>query len=208
MSGESDSEGSQSTSANSSTTSDNCDSTTRDNSRATVLKKLILAHEGWFNVFPDYEYANRTFPAFAEFHSHGEKYVLTKRAKLWEVDAHEYLFFQTTETLSATDVAEWIDFMTTQALKKVDPVPDHMSSYISLVIVADSVTDDAKKAIRKARFHKEFSFGLRGWADLRLAAVDLSSQCVLTNAAGKEMRAALEANAGIKSSKKGLFRRR
>ena len=71
MSGESDPEGSQSTSANSSTTSDNCDSTTRDNNRATVLKKLILAHEGWFNVFPDYEYANRIFPAFAEFHSHG-----------------------------------------------------------------------------------------------------------------------------------------
>ena len=199
MSGESDPEGSQ---------SDNAESFTCDNNRALVLKKLILAHEGWFDVFPNYEYANRTFPAFAEFHSHGEKYVLTKRAKLWEVDAHEYLFFQTADTLTAAEVSSWIEFMTTQALKKVDPVPNHMSSYISLVVVANSVEDDAKKAIRKARFHKEFNFGFRGWADLRLAVVDLSSQCVLTNAAGKEMQAALEANAGIQRSKKSLFKRR
>lgn len=199
MPGEGDPEGGQSTSIGNPTGDDN---------RTLVLRKLILAHEGWFDVFLDYEYANQTFPAFAEFHSHGEKYVLTKRAKLWEVDAHEYLFFQTADTLTATDVSWWFKFMTTEALKKVDPVPNHMNSYVSLVIVAESVDADAKKTIRKARFHKEFNFGFRGWADLRLAVVDLSSQCVLTNAAGKEMRAALEANAGMQSSRKGLFKRR
>lgn len=187
------------------------DSTTKspcDDDRANVLKKLILAHEGWFDVFKDYPYEDRTFPAFAEFHSHGEKYVLTKRAKLWEVDAHEYLFFQTADVLGATEVQQWVEFMTTKALKKVDPVPNHMNSYISLVIVANAVTEDAKKAIRKTRFHKEFNFGFRGWADLRLAVVDLSAQRVLANAAGKDMQAALEANAGIKSGKKSLFKRR
>ena len=180
-----------------------------EDERELVLRKLVAAHEGYFNVTKQDEYASCVFPAYAEFHSHGEKYVLTKKAKLWEVDAHEYLFFQVVDTLTLADVESWVEFMTTEALKKVDPVPNHMNSYISLVLVANSVDDAAKKAIRKSRFHKEFGFmASRGWADLRLAAIDLSEKCVLTNAVGKEMKAALEANAGIEPSKKGLFQRR
>lgn len=208
MSGEDGSEGDSITRFTTDCNEESSVAQAASDSRENVLKKLILAHEGWFDVFRNYTYANRTFPAFAEFHSHGEKYVLTKRAKLWEVDAHEYLFFQTADTLTAADVLQWTEFMTTEALKKVDPVPNHMNSYISLIIVANSVTEDAKKAIRKTRFHKEFNFGIRGWADLRLAVVDLSAQRVLTNAAGKEMQPAIEANAGFKSSKKSLFKRR
>ena len=51
-----------------------------------VLKRILAAHEQWFDVRRGYEYAGRTFPGYAEFHSYGEKYVLVKRAKLWEVD--------------------------------------------------------------------------------------------------------------------------
>ena len=182
---------------------------TGEDNRALVLKKLVAAHEGYFNVTKDYEYAGRVFPAYAEFHSHGEKYVLTKKAKLWEVNAHEYLFFQIVDALSLADVESWIEFMTTEALEKVDPVPNHMNSYISLILVANSVDDDAKKAIRKNRFHKDFGFmASRGWADLRLAAIDLSGKCVHTNAMGKEMAPALEANAGFARSKKSIFKRR
>ena len=173
-----------------------------------ILQRLILAHETWFNVSLNYEYGGRVFPGYAEFHSHGEKYVLTKRAKLWEVDAHEYLFFASADVLSLDEIQDWIEFMTTKALEKVNPEPNHMNSYISLVLVVNGVDEAAKKAIRKARFHKEFKFGFLGWADLRLAVVDLSKRCVLANAAGGEMRAALESNAGFESSKKNIFKRR
>lgn len=192
---------------------ESAEATSEENVRANdprmlVVERLMRAHEGYFDVSQDYEYAGQTFPAYAEFHSHGEKYVLTRKAKLWEVDAHEYLFFQVADALADSDVTTWIQFMVTEALKKVDPVPNHMTSCISLVLVANAVTDDAQRVLRKTRFHKEFKFGFRGWADLRLAAVDLSAQKVFTNAAGGEMRAALEANAGIECSKKSLFKKR
>ena len=41
-----------------------------------VLKRILAAHEAFFDVHRDYEFAGRLFPGFAEFHSFGEQYVL------------------------------------------------------------------------------------------------------------------------------------
>ena len=179
-----------------------------DDERDLILARLLYAHETYFNVVRNYEYADRMFPGYAEFHSHGEKYVLVKRAKLWEVDSHEYIFFDCKDQLSEKDLAAELEFMKNKGIEKVVPEPNHMSSFISLVLVVNSVETGLEKQIAKARFHKEFKYGIQGWADLRLVVVDLSERVVLTNAAGKEMKASVEANAGFERSKKSFFTRR
>ena len=162
--------------------------------RQLVLERLLASHETWFDVYRDYEFGGRTFPGYAEFHSHGEQYVLVKRAKLWEVDAHEYLFFTQADTLDHAQLEDLVSFVTTTGLEKVNPEPNHMTSYLSLVIVADDVPAEVKKAARKMRFRKNFKLGLRGWADLRLAVLSLADNSVTTNSQGKEMLATLQAN--------------
>lgn len=162
---------------------------------AEVLKRLLIAHETWFDVSRDYTYAGRTFPGYAEFHSEAEKYVLSKKAKLWGVNAHEYLFFEMTDRLTTAGLDELVSFMTTEALRKVELNPEHMTSYLSLVVIADQLDDDARKAVKRTRFRKNFKLGFEGWADLRLAVIDLSTSSITTNAMGKELRASLEANA-------------
>lgn len=171
-----------------------------------ILKKLLLAHETWFDVSRDYKYANHMFPGYAEFHSHGEKYVLVKRAKLWEVDAHEYIFFELADALSGDQMREWIDFMTTEAVKKVDPdEPNHMTSYVSLILIANSVEDSALKPI-KTRFHKELKMGMAGWIDMRLAVIDLKKHTYYTNGMGKEFEPQLRSVLDLPAKKK-FFRR-
>lgn len=169
--------------------------TPAEGTKQLVLKRLLAAHETWFDVSRDHVFGGRTFPGYAEFHSSAEKYVLVKRAKLWEVNAHEYLFFVTADRLTAQCLEDEVAFMTTKALDKVQPNPEHMTSYLSLVAIADAVDDDARRAVKKTRFRKNFKLGLQGWADLRLAVVDLSTSSIITNAMGKELRASLEANA-------------
>ena len=80
-----------------------------------IVKRLVAAHEAWYDVFTDYEFAGRTFDAYCEFHSHGEKYVLVKRAKLWEVNAHEYLFIDALDHLDAGTLDSYVEFMETTA---------------------------------------------------------------------------------------------
>lgn len=166
-----------------------------------MLDRLLAAHGAWFDVQRSYEVAGRTFPGFAEFHEHGEKYVLSKRAKLWEVSSNEYIFFETTERLDEEGLACLVDFMKSKALPEVvKPHANHMFSNLSLVVIADAVDESVASAVRKIRFRKNFKWGFWGWSDLRVAVIDGGTVDhghrgrVITNAAGKGLRATLEAN--------------
>lgn len=156
-----------------------------------VLNRLLRSHEVYFDVSHGYEYAGRSFAGYAEFRSHSEQFVLVKRAKLWEADAFEYIFFDVIDHADVAYVDEAIRFMTTKAIEKIVPDENHMTSIISLVTIADSTTNEACAHIKKARFRKNFKLGLRGWADLRIALIDLSSMEVVTNGMGKEMKPTL-----------------
>lgn len=155
--------------------------------RLRVLNRILAAHEAYFDVRRDYEYSGRIFDGYAEFHSHGQKYVLVKRATLWEVDTHEYAFFCAIPRLDLPWLREATAFMETEALRKVDPKPNHMSSAITLVVVADRADDDAWRELARTRFRKSFSWGIRGWSDLRLAAADLSRNRATANGAAKPL---------------------
>lgn len=158
---------------------------------------MLKAHEAYFDVTAPYAFAGRTFTGYAEFHSYGEQYVLSRRAKLWEVSTHEYLFFDCLDRLDAAALEDAVSFMETRAIEKVQPGPTHMSSAISLVIAADAVDEDAARALRTTRYRKNFKLGFHGWSDLRLAAIDASSRRLFVNGAGKVLRDTLAANAGL-----------
>ena len=164
--------------------------------RGEVIERLLAAHEAWFDVERDHDFAGRTFPGYAEFHSSVSRYVLVKRAKLWEAASHEHLFFWGTPRLTTGELDDLVGCVTGEGLSLVRPAPDHMTTYLSLAIVADAVDDLAWERVRRTRFRKNFALGW-GWADLRLAVADLSRGRVTTNSQGKPLGETLQANAFI-----------
>lgn len=160
-----------------------------------VLERLLLAHQAYFDVERDHEFAGRRFDGYAEFHSSASKYVLVKRAKLWEANSHEYMFFTIARHLDAQTLEELVGFMTSEALGKVALERDHMSSFLTLVIIAETMDEELAATVRKTRFRKNFLFGFKGWADLRLCVIDLAGDRVVANGMGKDLVATLEANA-------------
>lgn len=168
--------------------------------RRDLLNRVLAAHESYYDIRRDYLYEGRYFPAFAEFHTYGEQYVLTKRAKLWEVNTHDFMFFELADYVDEAALDDLVGFMKTKAILKVDASPNHMSSALTLVIIAKSCSDEAFKRVTSIRFRKNFCFGLRGWSDLRLAVVDLSqdsSKAIVTNAAGKKLKETLTSNLAL-----------
>lgn len=171
-----------------------------EDKRTDLLERILAAHQSFYDITRDYLFEGRTFPAFAEYHTYGEKYVLVKRAKLWEVNTHDFMFFECVDELDEAHLAEDISFMQEKALRKVDAGPNHMSSALSLVIIANSTTEAARKLAKKTRFHKEYRFGFRGWTDLRLCVVDLSlpaKQGVVANNAAKQLKEAVASNLAL-----------
>lgn len=174
--------------------------------RDAVLERLVAAHGAWFDVERGYRLGGRTFPAFAAYHSSGEAYVLSKRAKLWEVANHEYVFFESVARYDEESLARDVSFMEGPALAVVSPGPNHMSSNISLVVICDEAAPGLEKAVRRVRFRKTYRLGIWGWTDLKLAVVDLSGSSkqgfrrpghpgrVTVNGAGKALLATVESN--------------
>lgn len=140
-----------------------------------VVRALLAAHEGWFDVEAPALIAGRRFVGHATYREHGERYVLSKKAKLWEVDTGEHLLFDAVPHLSAALLANYVTFMRDAAVAElVHPAPNHMSTNVGLVLVADAVDEEAARVLRSTRYRKNYRFGVWGWTDLRLAAIDLS----------------------------------
>ena len=159
-----------------------------------ALERLLAAHEAYFDVEHDYSFAGRDFAGYAELHSSASQYVLVKRAKLWETTSHEYLFFKLVSHLDTATFDELVTFMKEEAIAKVSLGPDHMNSFLSLVIIADSMDADLPRHVRRTHFRKSFMLGLKGWADLRVCVVCLDENTVYANARGADMVPTLEAN--------------
>ena len=81
-------------------------------------------------------------------------------------------------------------------MARVKPHREHMSSYVSLVILADTIDEEAKKLIKKTRFQKYFRLALHGWMEYHIAAMEGSTNSFLSNPAGKGTRKILEQNLG------------
>lgn len=163
-----------------------------------VLERLLAAHGAWFDVSRDVSVAGRAFRALAQFHSFGEQYILVKRVKLWEAEEHEYMLFDVRDHIDVEAARSYVEFMKNEALELVKPEPNHMSSFRTLVVIANSASDEACSLFRKTSHRKNFMWGIRGWSDVRLALIDLSKpqgSRVVCNGAAKRIRKSLEENA-------------
>ena len=152
-----------------------------------IVSQLLSSFSNHYNTQQDYHFAGETFAGYGEFHSRGEKYVLVKKAQIWAVEAHDYLFIQYVPHLTAQMLQALIVLLQTQGIQKVQPHAEHMKSSLTLIVLTDKADDEALSICSKTKFHKLFRFGWYGWADLRLAVLEQTAQTVITNRAGKDL---------------------
>ncbi len=155
-------------------------------SRTSMLAKLSDAYAVYFDVMPVEEGTPHLAAGYA-FHSADECFVLSKKVRLWRAEINEFVYVFSVPELSA-DIFELCRGKALElGMSLIRPHIEHRSSFITALFLCDSVTEEAAKAVRKARHHKDFLFSLHGWTDLRVAALDLSSGTVTVNAAGRDL---------------------
>ncbi|MBR5536401.1 MAG: hypothetical protein IKU58_00695 [Clostridia bacterium] len=167
------------------------------------LDKLLTAYSHQYDIDRDVTVEGGSFPATATFYLRDENYLISKKHVLSAVENYDYTYFYTTDHLDAATLQQQIDLTKKVGMARVKPHSQHMSSYISLVILADTIDEEAKKLIKKTRFQKYFRLALHGWMEYHIAAMETSTNSFLSNPAGKGAKKILEQNLGSSGKSKG-----
>lgn len=153
-------------------------------------EKLIKFYANYYDIHKEDISCEPPLIARCDCHAHSEKFVLSKKAKLWEADSHEYVYIFDCEHLTKELVDKWISYVYGEGLKLINPKPGHMYSYLTAVFVCISSDKDAIIALKKCRLHKNFRFSLHGWMDFHTALVltgDVPDRHrVITNPSGRD----------------------
>ncbi len=154
--------------------------------RHIVLDRIVASFYRYYDV-------NTTdpiepFDVEATYRGKDMQYMLVKKAKVFETENYEFVYFRKTENLSEElfhmlEEAAWGDGM-----KRVVPHENHRSSDVTLVIVADNVEPACEPLIKKAKRQQSYSFGFQGYSAFRLVVCDLSKGSVLSNRRGSDLK--------------------
>ena len=129
------------------------------------LDKLLNAYSYHYDIARDVTVEGGGFPATAFFFLRDENYLISKKHVLSAVENHEYVYFYLTEHLDAATLRKQIEVSREAGMSNIKPNREHMSSFVTLVILADTIDPEAKALIKKARFRKNFRLALHGWRE-------------------------------------------
>ncbi|MBQ6999903.1 MAG: hypothetical protein IJN67_02495 [Oscillospiraceae bacterium] len=165
------------------------------------LNKLLDAYSHQYDIDRDVEVEGFVYPATATYYLRDENYLISKQHVLSAVEQHEYLYFYLTDHLTAEDLQSQIDLSKRAGLGKVKPHKDHMFSNVGLIVLANTISPEARKLIQKTRFRKNYKLSLYGWTEYQLAAMEASTNCFFSNPAGKGAKKIMEQNFAPKTGR-------
>ena len=165
------------------------------------LDKMLDAYSHHYDIYRDVTVEGGSFPAAAFYHLRDENYLISRKHVLSALEQHEYCYFYVTDHLDAETLKSQIDLSRQAGLANITPGKEHMCSYVTLVILADTIDDDAKRLIRRTRMRKNYRLTLHGWMEYHIAAMEGSTHCFLSNPAGREARKNLERNFAPRSGR-------
>ena len=158
------------------------------------LNKLLDAYSHQYDIDRNVEVEGFVYPATATYYLRDENYLISKQHVLSAVGQHEYLYFYLTDHLTADDLQSQIDLSKRAGLGKVKPHKDHMFSNVGLIVLANTISPEARKLIQKTRFRKNYKLSFWGWTEYQLAAMEVSTSSFFSNPAGKGAKKILEQN--------------
>ena len=154
--------------------------------RDEALQKILHSYAAYYDINKDTP--EEPFSAEAVFHSHNDAYFLVKSARLGEAESHEYVFFATAESLDGALLTRLDSSAWEKGISRVKPHSNHRNTDISLIILADSVTEEARQAIPRLKHYKSYRMSLHGFSHYHLIVADLSSRQLFCNRQGKALK--------------------
>lgn len=151
-----------------------------------ALDKLLPSFQRYYNV--KREEVEAPFAAEAIFQSHNEQYFLIKSARISEANSNEFIYFYIGDSVNAEQLMELDRCAWERGISHVEPNYYHRNTDVALIIIAEKIDEQAMKQIRKMKHSKSYQFGLQGYSNYRLIAMELSTGRVSHNRLGQSLK--------------------
>jgi hypothetical protein len=138
-----------------------------------ALEKLLPAFRQYYTINTDSPV--QQFLAEAEFRSHNEQYFLVRSAHIADIDSNEFVYFAGVPVLDDGTLMQLVSKAWATGLEKVRPHEGHRNSDITLIILADKITEQTQTTIKKTKLYKSYKFSFHGWSHFKLTVADMSS---------------------------------
>lgn len=156
--------------------------------RQQFLKTVSDSYSAYYNISRENLPDQLPLVFRAEFHKRDEMYWFSQRVPASGNEENEYAYFFSLDYFDRDLVLACMDFARKEGLSKVKPHREHQCSNIKTVFIAESFEASALDTIRKQKFQKSYRLAFWGYSSLLTCAVELSSQKVITNDAGRELK--------------------
>jgi hypothetical protein len=152
------------------------------------LELLKSKFERHFNINTDVEIFGNKIDMLAKYTNISGRTFITKNDIIDRYENHEYCYIKKFDNIAEKEVDTYGQFLKKIVDEYVKPGKDHMSTYVTGVIIGSSINSNVKKMVEKYNYSRAYSFYLRGWCDVRLIYVGLDSNEIITNKAGKKVK--------------------
>ena len=156
--------------------------------RSVIIDRFLDSYRYSYDIFPGDMGSGLPLKAVCQHHTRSEKYILSRKAKLWAVEVNDYLYLFNMPKLEKEEAKACIAFSIEDALPKVEPHKEHMYSFVTVVFLADEASRDVLRFIRWRRFIKSYKFGFHGSSPLKAAVLDIGREKIVTNSMGRDLR--------------------
>ncbi len=153
--------------------------------REKALRMVLGSYNRYYNVKTEGVCA--PFCAEAVFQTHNEKYFLTKIAKIAEEDSNEFVFIASEAELTPELFHQLEEKAWNEGLGRVEPKSGHRNSDVTLIVLADRVSEGTMEMARKCRHYRSYRFSFWGWSHFKCAVLDLEQEKVATNRMGSDL---------------------
>lgn len=150
-----------------------------------LLKARFQRH---FNIETDTELFGVKVDMLARFSEISGRTFITKNDIIDRYENHEYCYIKKYDNVASEEVNAFGTFLKRVVDECIRPGKDHMSTYVTGVILCSDIDGNGKKIVEKYSYSRAYSFYLKGWCDVRLILVRLDGNEVITNKAGKKVR--------------------
>lgn len=157
------------------------------------VNQLANKYTAFYDVYRDEVLGNFTLPFLAIYKGRDERYMVSKKIKIYSVENQQLIFATVCNELNKEVVKQ---FQTTIEKNMFSYIPnhhEHMSTVvIGMLITNQKVDQSVIKEVRLFRKLKFLKFGFHGWIEMYLVMINLYDQTIHIHPKGRSFVSSLE----------------